>query len=90
VILFGEALPVQALMNARHAVSGCDLMLIAGSSLEVAPASDLPRLAHEHGAKLIIINREPTHVDAFSDVVIHGDVAEVLPQIAEAYAAHVR
>jgi NAD-dependent deacetylase len=89
VILFGEALPVQALMSAKHAVSGCDLMLIVGSSLEVAPASDLPMLAHRQQAKLIIINHEPTHIDQFSDVVIHADVADVLPQIAAAYLAQV-
>ncbi len=86
VILFGEALPVQALMQAKHAVSSCDLMLVAGSSLEVAPASDLPMLARHHGAQLIIINREPTHIDQVSEIVLHEDVAEVLPQIAAAYA----
>jgi NAD-dependent deacetylase len=87
VILFGEALPVHALLAAQRVALACDLMLIAGSSLEVAPASDLPLLAHRQQAKLIIINREPTHIDQFCDVVIHADVAEALPQIAAAYAA---
>lgn len=87
VILFGEALPVQALLNAKRAVDACDLMLVAGSSLEVAPASDLPMLAYRRQAKLIIINREPTYIDQLSDVVIQADVADVLPQIAAAYLA---
>ncbi len=89
VILFGEALPVQALMAAKRAAAACDLMLIAGSSLEVLPASDLPILAHQHQARLILINREPTYVDDLGDVVIHADVAEVLPQIAAAAIAQV-
>ena len=87
IALIVLALPVQALMNAKRAVDACDLMLVAGSSLEVAPASDLPMLAYRRQAKLIIINREPTYIDQLSDVVIQADVADVLPQIAAAYLA---
>ena len=57
-------------------------MLVAGTSLEVAPAGDLPALAQAHGARLILINRGPTRLDDLADVVIRGDVAEVLPQLA--------
>ncbi len=89
VILFGEALPVHALMAAKRAAVACDLMLIAGSSLEVQPASDLPVLAHLRHAKLIIINREPTYADNLGDVVMHADVAAVLPQITAAIRAQV-
>ncbi len=89
VILFGEALPVHALMAAKRAAAACDLMLIAGSSLEVQPASDLPVLAHMHHAKLIIINREPTYADHLGDVVMQADVAAVLPQITAAIKAQV-
>ncbi len=84
VILFGEALPVQALIAARRAVTQCDLMIVVGSSLEVAPASDLPMLAVSRRARLIIVNRDPTHLDQQSDIVIHDDLAEVLPEIAAA------
>jgi NAD-dependent deacetylase len=83
VILFGEQLPVQAFVAAQLAVSEADLMLVAGSSLEVAPASDLPELALENGAKLIIVNHQPTHIDERADVVIRASVAEVLPRIME-------
>ncbi len=82
VILFGEALPVHALMAAKRAVANCDVLLIAGSSLEVAPASDLPMLARSRQARLIIVNQGPTYMDDFSDVLIHDDVALVLPLIA--------
>jgi NAD-dependent deacetylase len=81
VILFGEQLPHQEFQAAQTAARNCDLMLVVGTSLEVAPASDLPRLALRHGARLVIINREPTPFDPSACSVIHGDAAEVLPEI---------
>ncbi len=84
VILFGEDLPVQALMAARRAINRCDLIIVAGSSLEVAPAADLPMMALARRAPLIIINRDPTYLDDQADVLIHDDVAEVLPELAAA------
>lgn len=83
VTLFGEALPAQALLAATKAARQCDVMLVAGSSLEVSPAADLPDLAMTHRAKLIIVNLGHTHLDVWADVLIRGDVAVVLPQIAE-------
>ena len=82
-ILFGEQLPVRVLNQAIAEVRRCDLLLVAGSSLHVVPAADLPLLAVEHGANTIVINLEPTDFDPRADLVIHGDVAEVLPRIAE-------
>lgn len=90
VILFGEALPVQALMEAKRVVAQCDLLLIVGSSLEVAPASDLPMLARSHQARLIIINQGLTYMDDFCDLLIHADVAQALPAIADRCLAHRR
>ncbi len=84
VILFGEALPVRALMAAKRAVAECDVLLIAGSSLEVAPASDLPMLARAHNARVIIVNQGATYLDDFCDVLISSDVALALPAIAAA------
>ncbi|MDX2138384.1 MAG: NAD-dependent deacylase [Chloroflexota bacterium] len=81
VILFGEQLPVQVLRAAQEMARKADLMLIIGSSLEVAPASDIPLLAKRRGAKLIMINREATSVDHEASVIIHGDAALVLPEI---------
>jgi NAD-dependent deacetylase len=83
VILFGEQLPVQELVKAQLAAKAADLMLVAGSSLEVAPASNLPELALQHGAKLIIVNYQPTYLDSRADLVIRANVAEVLPRFAE-------
>jgi NAD-dependent deacetylase len=84
VILFGEQLPVQALHDAQQEAKRCDVLLVAGSSLEVAPVGDLPLLARDAGARLIFVNLEPTHLDSLADVVLHADVAEVLPRLAAA------
>ena len=83
VILFGEQLPVDVLMAAQREAEACDLMLVAGSYLEVAPASSIPLLAKRRGARIIIVNYQPTYLDPSADVVIHEDVAVVLPKIVE-------
>ena len=83
VILFGEQLPAQVMMAAEQAMRACDVMLVTRSSLEVFPVADLPAQARAHGAKLIIVNREPTPLDSMADVVIHADVAAALPEIAD-------
>jgi NAD-dependent deacetylase len=82
-ILFGEQLPLATFTAARQETRGCDLMLVAGSSLEVVPVADLPLMALGHKAKLIIINYHPTHLDERADIVFHSDVAEILPRIAD-------
>lgn len=83
VILFGEQLPVNEFNAAKKVSRKADMMLIVGSSLEVAPASDLPILARQNGAKLVIINTEPTALDEFVHLVIRGDAAEILPSIVQ-------
>jgi NAD-dependent deacetylase len=83
VILFGEQLPARIFAEARLAVKRCDLLLVAGSSLEVFPVAELPLLALAHGARLIVVNHESTFVDDKAEVVLCADVAEVLPQLAD-------
>lgn len=85
VILFGEMLPALVMHLAQEAARRCDLMIVAGSSLEVAPAGDLPLTAKRAGAKLIIVNLGPTHMDRQADVLLRQDVAELLPQLAEPF-----
>lgn len=84
VILFGEQLPAQVVMKAQQEIKKCDLVLIAGSSLEVAPVADWPHWAHSHGARLIIVNMQPTYLDELASTILRADVAEALPQIASA------
>lgn len=83
VILFGEQLPQSAWFEAQSAARECDLMVVAGSSLEVLPVAGLPMQAVDRGAHLIVINNSPTYINVRADVVIMDDVATILPDIAE-------
>jgi len=84
VVLFGEQLPVAVVNAAMAHIRQADLMLVAGSSLEVMPASRLPVLVHEQGGRLIVVNLSSTYIDDIADVVIHADIVEALPLIARA------
>ena len=83
VILFGEQLPVRAWQAAEAAVRTCDLMLVAGSSLEVLPVAGLPLKALDAGAHLIIVNHFPTYLGVRADAVVLGNVADIIPEIAK-------
>jgi NAD-dependent deacetylase len=83
-VLFEEQLPARTWLQARQACRECDLILVTGSSLEVMPVAGLPMQAVEHGARLILINQSPTYLDVRADVVLRGDLAEILPRIAAA------
>jgi NAD-dependent deacetylase len=82
-VLFEEQLPIQTWLAVEDAVEKCDLLLVAGSSLEVVPVARLPYQAVNRGARLIIVNRTKTYIDSRADFVFHQDVAEVLPLIAD-------
>ena len=86
VVLFGELLPASVIQAAYDSAETCDVMLVVGSSLQVYPVADLPRVAVSQGAHMIIVNNEPTPYDALADVVIHADVVDVLPQFSAAFA----
>jgi NAD-dependent deacetylase len=83
VILFGEQLPQRAWYDAQRESRQCDLMLVAGSSLEVLPVAGLPMQAIDRGSHLVILNNATTYLDVRADVVIREDVAAVIPAIAE-------
>ena len=83
IILFGEQLPSTIMREAQALIDQADLIVVAGSSMEVMPAASMPIPALNAGAKLIIINNEPTYLDIRADFVIRDDVAEVLPMILQ-------
>lgn len=83
VILFGEQLPQTAWFKAQKEARQCDLMLVAGSSLEVLPVAGLPMQALDRGGHLIIINNTPTYLNVRADVVLTEDISAVLPVIME-------
>jgi NAD-dependent deacetylase len=77
-ISFGQAMPKEALVQAMAWARQADLFLAIGSSLVVNPAARLPRLAKEHGARLIIINREPTPLDSLAENCLRSDIGPLL------------
>ena len=77
-ISFGQAMPVQAMERADKAARSCDLFLAIGSSLVVYPAAGFPVVAKRAGASLVILNREPTDLDRYADLVLHEDIGDVL------------
>jgi len=83
IILFEEQLPIQTWLNAKYASETCSLMIVAGSSLTVAPTASLPMHAINNHAKLIVINRTKTYIDVRADIVLTGDVADIIPLIAQ-------
>jgi NAD-dependent deacetylase len=83
VILFGEQLPQTAWFQAQREARTCDLIMVAGSSLEVLPVAGLPMQALDRGAHLIIINNTPTYLNVRADVAILEDVVQIIPAIAE-------
>lgn len=82
VVLFGEAMPAAAVQDAFDLASQTDVVLVVGSSLAVYPAANVPLAALRAGARMIVVNAEPTPFDRLANVVIHGRSGEVLPQIA--------
>jgi NAD-dependent deacetylase len=78
VVLFGEPLPQKALDTAWQSARECDTFLVIGSSLVVNPAAQIPLVAKQNGARLLIVNIDPTPLDELADVVIHGSASEVL------------
>jgi NAD-dependent deacetylase len=77
-ISFGQAMPEAAMRRAQDLSAACDLFLAIGSSLVVWPAAGFPLLAKRSGARLVIINREPTDFDDMADLVIRADIGRTL------------
>ena len=77
-ISFGQAMPESAMDRAEAATIACDLFLVLGSSLVVYPAAAFPLRAKRNGARLVIINREPTPHDPQADLVLNSEIGEVL------------
>jgi NAD-dependent deacetylase len=77
-ISFGQSMPEEEMRRATELARECDLFVAIGSSLVVWPAAGFPMLAKNSGARLVIINREPTDQDDIADLVIHDDIGETL------------
>jgi NAD-dependent deacetylase len=81
VVLFGEMLPEDVIDEAFRLAEWCDLLVAAGSTLEVHPIASLPEVARRAGATLAIVNRGPTAYDDACDLRIEGALGDVLAQL---------
>jgi NAD-dependent deacetylase len=83
-ISFGQPMPQGPMARAEAETLACDLFLVLGSSLVVYPAAGFPQLARQNGARLAILNREPTDQDASADLVLHDEIGPVMSSVAPA------
>jgi NAD-dependent deacetylase len=83
-ISFGQPMPRGPMARAEADTLACDLFLVLGSSLVVYPAAGFPQLARQNGAKLAIVNREPTEQDATADLVLHDEIGPVMSDVVPA------
>lgn len=86
-ISFGQALVAAVINRAMRVSQQCDLLLAVGTSLQVYPAAGVVPLARSSGARLVIVNAEPTPFDESAAAVFHGPIGDVLPLLCSATAA---
>lgn len=80
-ISFGQSMPQEQMQRAAVETELCDLFIVLGSSLSVFPAADFPVQAKRKGARLVIVNRDPTDMDEMADVVIHEGIGDTLSAV---------
>jgi NAD-dependent deacetylase len=89
-ISFGQPMPERETHEAGRRAAGCDLFLVAGSSLLVYPANWMPLIAKESGARLVILNLTPTPHDRYADTIISQKTGEALSQIVNSVKARLK
>ena len=77
-ISFGQSMPAAAMIRAEEETLAADLFIAIGSSLVVYPAAGFPEIAARNGARLVILNREPTGLDPLADLVLHREIGATL------------
>ncbi|MBT5108181.1 MAG: NAD-dependent deacetylase [Rhodospirillaceae bacterium] len=82
-ISFGQSMPEDAMQRARAATDACDLFISLGSSLVVYPAAGFPVIAKNNGARLVIVNRDPTEMDHIADLVLNREIGPTLGEVVE-------
>lgn len=82
-ISFGQDLNADVLRDSMAWCRRANLMIAIGSTLIVEPAASLPVMAKQHGAYLVIINRDPTPIDTMADLVFHDEIGEILDSVIQ-------
>ena len=80
-VSFGQSMPEEEMRRAEAAALACDLFIAIGSSLQVYPAAGFPILARHNGARLVILNREPTDLDEAADLVLNEEITPILAEL---------
>jgi NAD-dependent protein deacetylase/lipoamidase len=80
-ISFGQALVERDLRRAQDAARHCDLILAIGSTLAVYPVAGVVPVAKEAGARVVIVNAQPTEMDFLADAVLRGSIGTILPRL---------
>jgi NAD-dependent deacetylase len=80
-ISFGQNLVPEDIMRAEYAAENCDLMLAVGSTLSVYPVAAVVPIAKQSGARVVIVNAEPTAMDELADAVLRGSISEIVPAL---------
>ena len=81
-IFFGEGIPEEAYIKSIEAAQNADIMIIIGSTGEVTPASSIPQIAKQNGAKIVEINPERTmFTESITDIFLQGKASEVLQDL---------
>ena len=83
-ISFGQGLVPEDIARAQRAAQRCDLMLAIGTKLSVWPVAGVVPAAKDAGARVVILNAEPTDMDGLADVVFRGSIGEILPRLVAA------
>jgi NAD-dependent deacetylase len=83
-ISFGQPMPEEQMVRAQAETLACDLFLVLGSSLVVHPAATLPVIAGRNGAKLVIVNRDPTELDEIANLVLNTEIGPLMSALAPA------
>ena len=80
-ISFGQSLVAKDIARAEQAARRCDLMLAVGTKLSVWPVAGVVPVAKDAGARVVILNAEPTDMDGLADAVLRGSIGEILPRL---------
>jgi NAD-dependent deacetylase len=85
-VMFGQRLDPEVLAQAMAIAKACEIFVAVGSSLQVQPAASLAGIAAEHGARLVIVNAEPTPYDGLADEIVREPIGTALPALLDGIA----
>jgi NAD-dependent deacetylase len=82
-ISFGQSLVPEDLRRAELAARRCDLLLAIGTKLSVWPVAGVVPVAKDAGARVVIVNAQPTEMDGLADIVLRGTIGDLLPRLID-------